>query len=562
MTLDIVILGAIRGLHLAALSLSAGVLLLGCLGNRVPPPGLRWLLVTALASGLAWLGLQASAAGGFPAAQWLLLSQTGFGRIMALRIALLVLALIAGRHGLWPLLPAIMLQPLLGHGAAMERPVAIAGATHALAGMLWAGAVVALLWQLSRAPETAVRLARRFSPLGVALVLTLGAGAWGQLLLVGGLPGLLGTGYGRLILAKAALLLVMLACAGLNGLWFAPDGRAAALRWSLRVEALAGGAAVLLAGLLAVQVPGLHETVVWPFAARPVPGLWQDGFLRDRLLRMAVPAALALVALLLAPVLLRWSRWAAGGAVLVVPLLLWQMPVFPAAPFLRPALPTSFQGAEVRRNAVTLPAGAALFARDCAACHGADGKGRGPAATGDPVWPPDLTSAYFLGANDGDWFWRIRHGMAARDGSPSMPPHPGLGDAEIWQIIDWLRGNASRHSLSAEGLWRIPPLAPVWRLRCGGQGIDLSRPPGGLPVYLGPGPAPDGIRGIDPASCTPPAAGLGAALAQLGARPGVLLIDGEGYLRQLWTAPPDLATIARAAALARDTPARATRLHH
>lgn len=563
---DDLILGAMRGLHLAALSLSVGGLLLASLGAA---PGLRMPRVfvgLALLTGLGWLGIQGGATGGFPAGQWLLLTETGFGRVMALRLALLALALWLGRQGLWPVLVAIALQPLLGHGAAMDWPVALSGAGHAVAGLVWAGAVVWLLVLAWCRPGLAPALARRFSPVGIGLVLLLGLGAWGQWLLIGGLPGLLGTGYGRLVLMKSGLLLVMLACAALNGLWFAPDGRLRALRISLGLEAVAGGVIVLLAALLAVQVLGLHGEVVWPFASRPAPGLWQDAFLRDRLLRMAWPAGLALAALLLAVLSLRWSRIAAGAGALVALFLLWGMPLFPAAPFLRPALPTSFQLAEVRRNAVTVPAGATLFARDCAGCHGTDAKGRGPQASGDPVWPPDLTSAYFLNTNDGDWFWRIRHGTSTRDGRVAMPAQPGLEDAGIWQIIDWLRANASARSMDEAGVWGIPPVAPVWRLRCAGVRLDLSRPPEGQPLYFGPGTAPTGATGLDPAECSGGDPAVMALVAQLAGRNpsdiAGLLIDGDGHLRQIWTAPPDTAAIARAAAEARARPAATARGHH
>ena len=37
------------------------------------------------------------------------------------------------------------------------------------------------------------------------------------------------------------------------------------------------------------------------------------------------------------------------------------------------------------------PDGAALFAQNCAGCHGADARGGGPLAAGLPVAPPDLT---------------------------------------------------------------------------------------------------------------------------------------------------------------------------
>src|SRR5690606_9833956 len=102
------------------------------------------------------------------------------------------------------------------------------------------------------------------------------------------------------------------------------------------------------------------------------------------------------------------------------------------------------------------------------------------AATGDPVWPPDLTASFFAPTRDGDWFWRIRHGMATPDGRVSMPGSADLTDAGIWRLIDYLRARASARSLDRRGQWQQATPMPALRLQCQGQGgtLDLSRPPG------------------------------------------------------------------------------------
>ncbi len=573
MTTGDLILGGLRGLHMAALSLAAGVMLVSLLAGRRVGPGARSFLAGALVTGVLWLVWQAGAVTGqgFPQAQWLLLTGTGFGRAMAARIGLLLLALVLRRWGFLPLLAAIGLQPLLGHGAAAEWPVTLSGVSHALAGALWAGALP-WLWLLARSDPG---VARRFSPVGILLVLMLGGGIVGQWPLIGGLPGLFGTTHGHLLLAKAGLLVVMLACAGLNGLWFAP-GWPKALRRSLGVEMAAGGLAILLAALAAGQVPGAHDAVVWPFGWRPAPGLWQDDFLRGRLVRMAAPLGLAGALVLVALVALRHARILALALVLTAVGLVWWMPVFPAAPFLRPAVPTSFQMADTRRNTVSLAAGQALFARDCAGCHGAYAQGAGLLATGDPVWPPDLTAPWFLGTNDGDWFWRIRNGMTTAQGQPSMPGDPALSDAEIWQMIDFLRANASARSLDADGRWLIPPVAPVIRLRCEGRAgaIDLSRPMGGAGwrvVYWGPdlmqGAMPEEVLHLAPDLCVAQDdKGIREAITLLAAgradgRAG-LLVDASGHLRQIWTTPPDAGALASAMEYVIANPVSTMGRHH
>ena len=561
--------GLMRGLHLAALSLLAGGLVVALLAGKgvFPVRARRFWLVLAIVSGLGWLLIQArqTAGGAFPAADWLLLSQTGFGRAMGLRLALLLIAALLPGRALVAVLPAILLQPLFGHGAAMPVWQALAGGLHALAGLVWAGAVLRL-WLISQSdPGAALLAARRFSPLGVGLVLFLGLGIWGQVALIGGIAGLFGTVYGQILLAKAALLLVMLVCAALNGIWLAHDGHIRALRISLGVEAVAGGLVVLLAGVLAMQVPGQHAAVVWPFPLRPVPDLWQDAFLLDRLLRMVLPVLLAAALIFAGLIALRRSRPLALVALLLAGVPLWQMPVFPAAPFLRPAVPSSFQIPDQRRNTVTPLAGARLFARDCAGCHNPDAKGAGPLASGDPVWPPDLTSGYFLATTNGDWFWRIGHGMVLADGRQSMPANPALTDREIWQIIDFLRANASAQSIDAKGVWRLPTPAPALVLRCGERRIDLSRPPGGRLLYLGRGAAQPDLLQIDPAECAPLDDAARATLSLLAGRAwtddSTLLVDGRGYLRQSWAAPapPDSLDAALQAA---QSPVTDGQFHH
>lgn len=79
--------------------------------------------------------------------------------------------------------------------------------------------------------------------------------------------------------------------------------------------------------------------------------------------------------------------------------------------------------------------GADLFQTNCAACHGPQGHGDGPAgASLDPAPKnlPELSAT----ATDDYLFWRISTG---REGT-SMPGWKGiLTDEQIWQIISFIR---------------------------------------------------------------------------------------------------------------------------
>ena len=72
-------------------------------------------------------------------------------------------------------------------------------------------------------------------------------------------------------------------------------------------------------------------------------------------------------------------------------------------------------------------AGAKLYARECAACHGANREGRGNAP---PLDRPDVQ-----GAPSGTLFWVLRNGSIQRD----MPSFAHLPEAQRWQIVTYLK---------------------------------------------------------------------------------------------------------------------------
>jgi len=73
-------------------------------------------------------------------------------------------------------------------------------------------------------------------------------------------------------------------------------------------------------------------------------------------------------------------------------------------------------------------AGAKLFARECASCHGENGGGGLGKA-------PPLRQKEVYDAPPGALFWILRNG-ALHHGMPSFAHLP---DAQRWQIITWLK---------------------------------------------------------------------------------------------------------------------------
>jgi putative copper resistance protein D len=121
-----------------------------------------------------------------------------------------------------------------GHARATEGALGLihstADATHLLAAGTWLGG----LWPLGLVIAASLRdtsntsaiaeLLRRFSGVGTIAVATLVASGLVQTWILVGTPtALISSGYGRLLLAKVALFLVMVALATANRFWLTPQ---------------------------------------------------------------------------------------------------------------------------------------------------------------------------------------------------------------------------------------------------------------------------------------------------------------------------------------------------
>lgn len=82
----------------------------------------------------------------------------------------------------------------------------------------------------------------------------------------------------------------------------------------------------------------------------------------------------------------------------------------------------------------TAAAGKAVFDRNCVACHGAN-------AAGGPGGPPLVHKIYEPGHHgDGSFVAAVRNGVRQHHWTfGSMPPIPGVTDAEVAQIITYVR---------------------------------------------------------------------------------------------------------------------------
>ena len=86
-------------------------------------------------------------------------------------------------------------------------------------------------------------------------------------------------------------------------------------------------------------------------------------------------------------------------------------------------------------DAESLARGAALYAENCAVCHGDKGDGKGPAAAALPTPPANfLDTRHSSMYKPGEKYWIIGNGS----GATGMPAFPDLSTADRWHLINHL----------------------------------------------------------------------------------------------------------------------------
>jgi mono/diheme cytochrome c family protein len=87
----------------------------------------------------------------------------------------------------------------------------------------------------------------------------------------------------------------------------------------------------------------------------------------------------------------------------------------------------------IKRDKDSIARGAALYEKNCAACHGAKARGDGPAGKALNPKPADLKKMSG-GHPDGDFAWKISIGRGA------MPGWKGsLSENQIWDLVNYIQ---------------------------------------------------------------------------------------------------------------------------
>jgi putative copper resistance protein D len=444
--------------------------------------GLAWAsLFVALASGAAWLVIVASNMSGMPLTAVLrggvvgiVLTQTRFGEDWGLRAVLVVVLAgclavqgmtrkhVAGWIGSLAAAAFIAALAWAGHGAAAEDVPfdAIhlpADILHLLAAGAWLGALLPLVILLAQArrdssPE-AVAVARaatlRFSTLGLSCVGTLlVTGVVNTWFLSGSVPALLGTLYGQLLLVKIAVFVTMIAFASVNQRRLLPQLADVASDAALRlravgevgrnasIEASLGVFVLAVVGIIGILPPGLHTEPRWPLPFRldlsEIPAGAQTVFAVA-----AAAFALCLAAAALTAERRRYREMAASIACLI---LFGSVSWVALRPGIVRAYPTSFYASTQPYSAPSIALGAPLYAENCAACHGATGRGDGPLAGKLSIRPADLTEPHLFAHKVGEIFWWVSYG---RDNGVMPGFADKLNPDQRWDLINFLLARAA-----------------------------------------------------------------------------------------------------------------------
>ncbi|MBV8736302.1 MAG: copper homeostasis membrane protein CopD [Alphaproteobacteria bacterium] len=449
------------------------------LGQRLSM--LAWAsLVLAVLSGGAWLVFVAAQMSGQPVAATvsqglvaIVLQRTRFGQVWMVRavLAVILAALLSlprgwrGRLWNWGGLAfaAGLLASLAwaGHGGATPgRPGDLhlaADMLHLLAAGAWVGSLIPLALFLAGAwqnadpgARTLRRVVTRYSVLAATSVGVLFAGGLANTwFLAGSTPALIGTDYGRLLLAKVAIFVTMVTIGSVNLLRMlprlaptaaegAPRQRAALshLRRNALVEAGLGLAVLGIVAVLGILPPGLHTEPGWPLPFRLELAALEPAAIAA----LAIFAALAVICAIIGVATAAAGRYRAMAAAWASLIICVAAGVFTARPAIAPAYPTSFYAPAEPYSAPSVAQGARLYTESCAVCHGANGKGDGPAAQVSPIRPADLTAPHLFAHTPGDLFWWVSHGKA----NGAMPGFAAvMSPADRWDVINFVRARAA-----------------------------------------------------------------------------------------------------------------------
>lgn len=256
---------------------------------------------------------------------------------------------------------------------------------------------------------------------------------------------LVATSYGWLLDAKIALLVIVLIIAGrARSTWLpllsqrgdsdsAQAGGQRLRKWVSFEFVLALGI-VLLATIVANTVPAKHALIqTWPYSFRfSIAATWGDQMVMMRVWSGVALLLLAGVTFTLGSIK-KWNNKRRFG---ISALLLALAAGVGLPPLAIDAYPETYRKTPVPFDTISIANGSALFAENCVACHGTQGKGDGVMAKSFPKPPVDmLTEPHTAKHTAGDFFHWLTFGIP----DTGMPVFADkLSEEDRWDVVNYL----------------------------------------------------------------------------------------------------------------------------
>ncbi len=353
----------------------------------------------------------------------------------------------------------LIADALVSHAAAEGMTVVnvLPYALHIIFGGVWLGGLPALLLlkyeyvkqaQSKRASILDIRILERFSTLALpVMLLIIATGIWvGDLIFDGNYAALAATPYGWLLVAKLALLgLILIIASSVRSYWLprftnsksSEETRSSAsgMRKWVRIEFLWAVILVLIATILANNTtPAKHALIEnWPFNFRfSILATWNT----DNVPIM-VWSGLALVAVAFGIMQFgRSAKWNLKRLIIIPSVVFFLGLAIALPPLSIEAYPETYRKSPVPFDAISIAYGAKNYAEHCVECHGYQGKGDGiKARTLSTVLPDMLTEPHTVEHTPGDFYHWITHGMKATD----MPGYKSkLTEEDRWDLVNYV----------------------------------------------------------------------------------------------------------------------------
>jgi len=348
------------------------------------------------------------------------------------------------------------------HAAGLEPmwPGILGHSLHLLAAGFWLGALPALWLVFYTSTTHASKPTKTINPINLLTRFSLLASVMVAVILLSGIvigffqidrwAELFATSYGLYLLVKVFLFILMLSIASIIRFHYLPKintcspgqiSNKAITRW-VAIETTVGLVLLGFATVLKNTTPAAHETaIVWPFDFRlSLDATWNETASVQSQVFLGLILIIAAVTLTFYLFrTLRFKKYA-----IIAGLFLIFAGIATALQALSiPAYPDTYRNSSVPYDAITIDNGRRIFSENCAACHGAEGKGDGILADDLDVMMMDLNQMHSVESTAGDMYWSFNNELFKDRFHSSIQP---FDEDETWELINYLSATTSSYT--------------------------------------------------------------------------------------------------------------------